>query len=67
MPLYEYACARCSKNFEELVYDTNAKPACPECAQNDQVERILFAKLMVGRKENLSPPNIKGMIKPRRR
>jgi putative FmdB family regulatory protein len=66
MPLYEYVCSRCSKNFEEIVYDTATTPVCPHCAQRDEVARIPFGKVMVGRKENLRPPNIKGMRPPRR-
>lgn len=66
MPLFEYACARCSKNFEELVFDSTPTPACPACSKTDQVERVLFAKLTLGKKEDLRPPFIKG-TRPRRR
>ena len=67
MPLYEYVCGRCSKNFEEIVSKDAATPACPQCAQDDQVSRIAFAPLRIAKKEDLRPPNIKGMTKPRRR
>lgn len=65
MPLFEYVCARCSKNFEEIVFNTAATPECPTCRQSDQVERIPFAKLTLGKKEDLRPPYIKG-TRPRR-
>ncbi len=31
MPIYEYRCTRCEHEFEELVFDRDATPACPEC------------------------------------
>lgn len=65
MPLYEFLCARCSKTFEELVYGT-ATPVCPSCAQSDDVARVPFGKVSLGKKENLSPPFIKGVRPPRR-
>jgi putative FmdB family regulatory protein len=30
MPLYEYRCAACRKEFEELVFGDDV-PACPHC------------------------------------
>jgi putative FmdB family regulatory protein len=59
MPLYEYVCGRCSRQFEELVTNDEAKPDCPTCAKPDEVERIRFARVRVGHKEDLRPPNIK--------
>jgi putative FmdB family regulatory protein len=31
VPIYEYACAKCSHEFEELVFDRDAVIKCPEC------------------------------------
>ena len=31
MPLYEYHCAKCAKDFEELVIGSNPKVVCPKC------------------------------------
>ena len=66
MPLYEFACRRCSKQFEEIVHVSAAPPACPTCARPDEVERLLAAGVTVGRKEDLRPPYIKGTRPPRR-
>ena len=67
MPLYLYTCARCAKEFEELGSHTSACPECPTCAQSDQVARVPFGGgVSVGKKENLSPPYIKGVRPPRR-
>jgi putative FmdB family regulatory protein len=41
MPIYEYYCPSCEKNFEELVFET--KPAivhCPKCGTNE-VNRLI--------------------------
>ena len=34
MPIYEYACDKCGKDFEELVFDDSA-PACPHCGSGE--------------------------------
>ena len=65
MPLYEYVCARCTKEFEEISFNDTA-PECPHCAKSDKVTRVPFGKVAVGRKEDLRPPFIKG-TRPRRR
>lgn len=66
MPLYEFHCARCGKPFEELVSSPSQAPACPVCAESDEVSRVPFGNVSVGRKEDLRPPFIKG-TRPRRR
>jgi len=65
MPLYEFQCVRCGKPFEELVSDLTHSPECPVCSKNDEVTRIPFGNVSVGRKEDLRPPFIKG-TRPRR-
>ena len=39
MPLYEYVCRKCDREFEELVFD-HKDPACPSC-KSAAVERVL--------------------------
>lgn len=34
MPIYEYACRDCEKEFELLIQGT-AQPACPSCLSTD--------------------------------
>lgn len=41
MPMYEYTCSRCRRDFEELVRDA-AVPPCPHCGSK-QVERLMSA------------------------
>ena len=31
MPIYEYSCEKCGKEFEELVFSAEECPKCPGC------------------------------------
>lgn len=45
MPIYEYHCEACNKDFEELVFG-DAVPACPHCgatATHKLMSRCAFA------------------------
>ena len=46
MPLYEYVCRKCSKQFEALIFGTET-PTCPACKSTD-LERMLSV-VAVGR------------------
>jgi putative FmdB family regulatory protein len=39
MPIFEYACRKCGKQFEELVRGKE-QPACPKCKSKD-LEKLL--------------------------
>ncbi len=39
MPIYEYHCPKCHKDFEELVFGSDV-PACPACGGN-ACERLM--------------------------
>lgn len=41
MPIYEYYCTTCEKEFEFLVMG-NSKPECPKC-KSKKVRRLLSA------------------------
>ena len=34
MPIYEYSCQKCGRDFEELVF-VETPPPCPYCGSND--------------------------------
>jgi putative FmdB family regulatory protein len=57
VPLYEYVCRKCSKQFETLIFGADV-PACPAC-QSAEVERILSV-VSVGRSEPASEPSACG-------
>lgn len=57
MPMYEYVCARCSKEFEEIVSNAAATPACPNCKETDQVEKVPLSR--VRKSKEFRPPFIK--------
>jgi putative FmdB family regulatory protein len=52
VPIYEYACRQCGRQFEDLVIGKAAAPACPGCSAGD-VERIL-SSISVGRSDGAS-------------
>jgi putative FmdB family regulatory protein len=67
MPLFDYVCGRCAKQFEEFVQKDSATPACPTCAQSDEVSKIPFGPVTVGTKDVVGPPFLKTSIVPARR
>jgi putative FmdB family regulatory protein len=40
MPIFEYACKSCGKEFEALVLPTTAAPACPAC-NSAELEKLI--------------------------
>ena len=52
MPLYEYVCRKCSRQFEELIFG-DAVPTCPSCQSKD-LERVL--SVAVGKAQPELPP-----------
>ena len=40
MPMYEYRCAACGRDFERYVATTGAAVACPACASADVRRRL---------------------------
>lgn len=47
MPIYEYQCSQCRKEFERLVFaGDDTKPVCPECHSRDVVKKMSAASFM---------------------
>jgi putative FmdB family regulatory protein len=40
MPIYEYTCPHCGKEFEELVMKQNESVRCPECG-SDKAHKLM--------------------------
>lgn len=40
MPIFEYACKQCGKEFETLVRPGSDAPSCPAC-KNTELEKLL--------------------------
>jgi len=46
MPIYEYQCLTCSKEFETLVRASSPAPACPACSGTELRKKLsAFAAL----------------------
>lgn len=40
MPIYEYTCKDCGKEFEELVFSRDECPPCPSCGSEQTAKLI---------------------------
>ncbi|OEU71012.1 MAG: FmdB family transcriptional regulator [Desulfovibrio sp. S3730MH75] len=48
MPIYEYKCADCGIEFEELVFNRDECPPCPECKSESTGKLISACKFKTG-------------------
>jgi putative FmdB family regulatory protein len=53
MPIYEYRCRSCGKDFEKYVPGASTKVACPTCTSADITRKLSVFGLGVG--SNPSP------------
>jgi putative FmdB family regulatory protein len=53
LPVYQYVCRKCAHPFEELVFTSDAPPACPAC-QADDAEKVLSV-VTVGKSHAAAP------------
>ncbi len=42
MPIFEYKCADCGKEFEELVFNRDECPPCPAC-ESEKTGKLMSA------------------------
>ncbi len=40
MPIFEFTCKSCNKNFEELVLKADEEVSCPSCSSK-QIEKLM--------------------------
>jgi putative FmdB family regulatory protein len=58
MPIYEYACAECGKEFEHLaksMSDSSAKIPCPACQSRQTARRLSVMTVKAG--QSSAAPN----------
>ncbi len=51
MPMYEYVCAKCGKDFEvrlSMAESETSKPACPACGSRSAERQISAANFAMG-------------------
>ena len=48
MPIYEYRCRGCGKDFEKYVPGVSTKVACPTCAGGDVMRKLSVFGLGAG-------------------
>lgn len=48
MPLHEFSCNKCSKEFEELVFKDDEIVICPACGSNKVMKLISACKFRTG-------------------
>ncbi|EGB14881.1 regulatory protein, FmdB family [Pseudodesulfovibrio mercurii] len=42
MPIYEYVCKQCGREFEELVFNAEEPVVCPKCGSTE-TEKLMSA------------------------
>lgn len=40
MPIYEFVCSACGKEFETLVRQSSPAPGCPDCQSTDLRKKL---------------------------
>lgn len=55
MPIYEYKCRKCGKEFELLVMGDGTKPACEHCGSSSVDKQ--FSAFAVGSSAGSAPPD----------
>ena len=48
MPIYEFNCQKCGRDFEELVRGQNPKVACPHCGSR-KCQKLMSASSFVSK------------------
>ncbi|CCO22551.1 FmdB family zinc ribbon protein [Maridesulfovibrio hydrothermalis] len=48
MPIFDYKCSDCGKEFEELVFNRDECPPCPECKSEKTGKLMSACKFKTG-------------------
>jgi putative FmdB family regulatory protein len=58
MPIFEYQCASCGKEFEILVRSSSPAPKCPECSSTELRKKLsAFASISVSSSNQAQLPS----------
>lgn len=60
MPIYEYRCQQCGREFEQLVRSSNAKIRCPNCAGRRVRRKLSVFAMSSSSKESALPVSRSG-------
>ena len=59
MPIYEYHCAGCGENFEELVLSRSPAVNCPKC-HGSKIDKLMSAFAFKASEKFVSSSNTSG-------
>ena len=62
MPIFEYHCSKCDKDFEVLVLG-NDKVTCPTC-NGKKVKKRIDTGIVMATREYINNPKIKELLSP---
>jgi putative regulatory protein, FmdB family len=48
MPIFEFVCKRCNKQFEELVFSQDEQTVCPSCGSTNTEKLMSCCRSKVG-------------------
>lgn len=68
MPIFEYLCPQCGKEFEQLVLRKEEAVACPECGQKEVQQKLSVTAFKTDYHGFMSTPSpgykTKGVVYP---
>ena len=57
MPIFEFHCVKCDKDFEKLVFGNDPDVECPHCGQKDVQKLMSTCAFKVGSHSFMSVPS----------
>jgi putative FmdB family regulatory protein len=57
MPIFEFHCAKCDKDFEKLVFGSDPEVECPFCGEKDVQKLMSACAFKVGSGSFMSLPS----------
>jgi putative FmdB family regulatory protein len=57
MPIYEYTCNSCGKDFEKLVRESSPAPECPDCHSTELHKKLSAFAPLTGASSSAALPS----------